>query len=84
MKPVWAWAGIWGMLTVVMNTGPVMKRFQATRFFQWSKRNGFGIYLFHPMLIYLAFFWLGRRQVNPWLFSGVVIAGSYFLSGLAT
>lgn len=82
--PVWAWAGILAAFSLVLGLEPLMARFVKTRFYTWSLKNCFGIYLFHPMLIYLAYDWLGSRSVPPLLFCPAVIVLSYALSGLLT
>lgn len=48
--------------------------------FQEMKRNGFGIYLFHPMIIYVLFVFEKYISVNPYIFSGLVFVLSYVLS----
>ena len=36
-----------------------------TKVFKYLKKNSFGIYLFHPMIIYLLYFYLGNYDVLP-------------------
>lgn len=48
--------------------------------FQKIERNGFGIYLFHPMIIYVLFALEKYISISPYLFSGVVFVLSYALS----
>lgn len=49
-------------------------------------RNSFGIYLFHPLLIYLTFFWMIELEltVNPYVFVPALIVIVIFLSVLLT
>lgn len=47
-------------------------------------QNGFGIYLFHPMIIYIVFYQIADKNINPWvLCSGAAFIsyiGSYYLT----
>lgn len=47
-------------------------------------RDGFGIYLFHPMIIYVLFYWLGQRDIHAWLLAALVTAVTFPLSALFT
>lgn len=54
---------------------------------KWLKRagkNGFGIYLFHPMIIYLLFYYFGGYDISPVLLCGAVIMISYAVSWVLT
>ena len=84
LKLIWAWAGIIAAFSLVLGLEPLMARFIQTSFYRWSLKNCFGIYLFHPMLIYIAYYYLGSRSVPPLLFCPAVIVISYMLSGLLT
>lgn len=42
---------------------PLQKR----PFFRMLERDGFGLYLFHPMLIYILFYFLAPLGISPWL-----------------
>jgi fucose 4-O-acetylase-like acetyltransferase len=48
------------------------------------KRNSFGIYLFHPMIIYIMFYYLGNKNINPFLLTGLVFVITMILSDLFT
>lgn len=48
------------------------------------KRNFFGLYLFHPMIIYVLFHWLGQYNINPVLLSTFIWIVAAFLSICAT
>ncbi len=42
--------------------------------YKMLKKNSFGIYLFHPMMIYTLFYFLGEYNISPYLLTiGVVI-----------
>lgn len=43
-------------------------------------RDSFGIYLFHPMIIYVLFFYLGGKNINPFLLTGLVFIVTIILS----
>ncbi len=47
-------------------------------------RNSFGIYLFHPLLIYLTFYWLIKFDIsiNPYVFTPALIVAVILLSTL--
>lgn len=54
---------------------------------KWLKRagkNGFGIYLFHPMIIYLLFYYFGGYDIAPGLLCGTIIFISYAASWILT
>ena len=48
------------------------------------KKNGFGIYIFHPMIIYILFYFWGNLNFNPIILCFSVFAISYILSYLLT
>ena len=41
------------------------ERLQKNRAYQYLRKNGFGLYLFHAMVIYLLFHFLGGTQIPP-------------------
>lgn len=43
-------------------------------------RNSFGIYLFHPMLIYLVFYYTVSSSLSPLLLCGIVFVFSFLVS----
>jgi len=48
------------------------------------KKNSFGIYLFHPMIVYALFYWLGKYNINPFLLSALICAAAILASIGAT
>lgn len=53
----------------------------------WVKKqikNGFGIYLFHPMIIYVLYVWLGQRDIQPWVLCIGITAAAYLASDYLT
>lgn len=55
-----------------------------TRLYKGIKRNSYGIYLFHPMIIYILFFYLGNCDISPYLLCTFVIIVSFGASYLFT
>ena len=47
-------------------------------------KNGFGIYLFHPMIIYVLYVWLGQRDIQPWVLCIGIAAAAYLASDYLT
>jgi len=47
---------------------------------QYLNKNGFGIYLFHPMIIYVLYYYLGKYNVNPIVLCLGITVISYCLS----
>ncbi len=48
------------------------------------KRNSFGIYLFHPMIIYVMFYYLGNIQTNAYLLCFSIAAAAFAVSYVLT
>lgn len=46
--------------------------------------NGFGIYLFHPMIIYILYYYLGKYNINPFILCFGITLLSYIISWLLT
>lgn len=46
------------------------------KWYRVLNRDSFGLYLFHPMIIYVIFWQLGGLNINPWLLS----AGAFIVS----
>ncbi len=62
----------------------VSDKFCSNKFYQGLKKNGFGVYLFHPMIIYVLFYCLGKYSINPFVLCFGIFAASYALSYLLT
>lgn len=54
------------------------------KFFRILKKNGFGVYLFHPMIIYVLYYYLGNYNISPIVLCFIVILTAYFISHLLT
>ena len=48
------------------------------------QKNGFGIYLFHPMIIYILYFYLGSVNLSPLALCFGIATVSYVLSSIFT
>lgn len=55
-----------------------------TKIYKLLDKNGFGIYLFHPMIIYILFYYLGNYRINPILLSLFIVIVTYIISILLT
>lgn len=81
-KTVYALTGIY----VFYRSAPWLKAITTTRLFDLINKNSFGIYLFHPIIIYLLFYIFGDLPVNPYLLTALVFlistAASILLTGL--
>lgn len=53
---------------------------ESSRVFRVLKRNSFGIYLFHPMVIYVLFYLFGQAETNPYCLCSCIAAASFVLS----
>lgn len=50
------------------------------RLYRTLSQNSFGIYLFHPMIIYVLFYYTGSLRLAPILLGGAIFLTSLFLS----
>ena len=50
------------------------------KWLRWVFKNSYGIYLFHPMLIYILFSFTWHRDIAPWLLCG----GIFLISTIAS
>lgn len=48
------------------------------------KKNSFGVYLFHPMIIYVLYYYFGDLNINPILLCSMIIVITYLISHFAT
>lgn len=79
-KTVYALTGIY----VFYRSAPWLKAITTTRLFDLINKNSFGIYLFHPIIIYLLFYIFGDLPVNPYLLTALVFLTSTAASILLT
>lgn len=71
-----------GMMLAFASLLTTSEALQASRIYQFLRRESFGLYIFHAMLIYLLFFFLGSTQIAPWLLAVLSIASSTAVSFL--
>lgn len=69
-----------GSMIAVNLTSLVPSRMTGSKVFISLKKDGFGIYLFHPMIIYVLYYYLGQKQINPILLSVGIAAIAFILS----
>ena len=75
LSPFWNWAGkATSFLSKVWNCPVMMK----------ISRNSFGIYLIHPMIIYVSFHWLGQSQIHPVILSIGIFGVAMMFSVIGT
>lgn len=55
-----------------------------TKIFSEARKNGFGIFLFHPMIIYIIYYYFGSMDINPFILCGLTIIAAYAVSYLLT
>ena len=55
-----------------------------TVWYQTIKRNAMGIYLFHPMIIYILYYFLGPRNIHPLVLSSSIAIVSIYVSVFLT
>lgn len=53
-------------------------------FYKTVSANSFGIYLFHPMIIYLCFFYTSSMAIDPWILSSAILLVTLVLSTVFT
>jgi len=59
-------------------------RLEEKPFYRRLKKDSFGVYLLHPMLLYLLFYYFRNSPVNPYLLSVLSFVGIYALTMLLT
>lgn len=55
-------------------------RLSETRFFRMISADSYGLYLLHPMILYLIFFYTRNLPIDPWLLAGASTVVSTVLS----
>lgn len=63
---------------------PFLGNITSLRFFYLVNRNSFGIYLFHPIIIYLLFYYFSKFSIDPFLFTTITFVVSMAFSILFT
>ena len=69
-----------GSLIIIYITALFSTKLTESRIYKSVKKNSFGIYLFHPMIIYVLFYYLGQKQINPIILSTLIAVVSFALS----
>lgn len=78
-------SAIFGMVTIYSIVNMLLNtNISNNQLYQEIKKNSFGIYLFHPMIIYVLFYYLGDKNVNPFLLVVMVFIITMILSDLFT
>lgn len=70
---------IYGVITLLSKT-----TIEENKIYKSIEKNSFGIYLFHPMLIYIMFHFLGEKDVNPYILTLLVFGVSLLISNILT
>ena len=73
-----------GILLSYLIVGRLLGKILKIKFYSVVARDSFGIYLIHPMIIYLIFYYWGDSTFNPYIFSILVLGIVLILSCLAT
>ena len=71
-----------GSLLFIGITSYIDKSFMTKKDVALMSRDGFGIYLFHPMIIYVLYYYLGNMNVNPFVLCFGITIVSYLLSAV--
>lgn len=77
---VYALVGVW--LTYLLAQS--IRNITENRFVSNIVKNCFGIYLFHPIIIYVLYYYLGNCQLNGYLFALCVLVASFAISYFLT
>ena len=64
--------------------GPCSKYFRRFQVYQRISKNAFGIYLFHPVLIYSLLYITQKLSINPWVLATSTFILSFILSSYLT
>lgn len=82
-KPGWVFSimtGVFGSCFFIGITYHLSKIISGIKFFDLLNQNGYGIYLFHPMIIYVLFYYLANKNIYPWILCSLISVFAYFLS----
>ena len=72
------------LLIYLLSTWLFRKGVANLNIMQKLAHNSYGIYLFHPMLIYLQFYAIRNFDINPWLAVSVIFLIALFVSWFLT
>lgn len=70
---------IYGVITLLSKT-----TIEENKIYKSIEKNSFGIYLFHPMLIYIMFYFLGPKDIHPYILTLLVFVVSLLISNILT
>ena len=73
-----------GSLSLIGITTYFSDKFLKNKIVSKANKNGFGIYLLHPMIIYILFLELGEKDINPYILCFAIFIISYGISWLIT
>lgn len=59
-------------------------KLKESKLYKISAKNSFGIYLFHPMLLYFVYYYVGVYAVNPYLLTSAAVIAAAAVSISAT
>ena len=82
-KPGWIFSiltGVFGSCFFIGITYHLSKVVSGIKFFDILNQNGYGIYLFHPMIIYVMYYFLANIKIFPWILCFLISVSAYFLS----
>lgn len=71
-------------ISIVYSLCIIYKKTMNCTWLTYISKNSFGIYLFHPIIIYMLFHYLGDLQVSPYILSSVFFFISFSLSLILT
>ncbi|SFC62001.1 acyltransferase family protein [Butyrivibrio sp. YAB3001] len=75
---------ITGSLAFIGITSYVNSSFLNVKIVNHLNKDGFGIYLFHPMIIYVLFYYFGDMDISPIILCLTIAIASYVLSAILT
>lgn len=82
--PLTTLAAVFGTLLLYLLCNKVGGALYTSKIYRLLQNNSFGIYLFHPMIIYLFFFYTPFLWNSPYLLSITVLFTSLFISFILT
>lgn len=77
-------SAVLGCIVLCGITSYVKETYIRNKFITGAIKNGFGIYLFHPMIIYIMYFFLASFKIQPLLLCCFVFMVSYGCSWILT
>ena len=60
------------------------KIYKENKIYKHIKQNSMGIFLFHPIIIYVLFYLFGDKTINPYILSGTIFIISFIVSDFLT